>query len=261
MPSYSLTAKQKQKFDALAKSQPTNARGGSDFRAEITDEDGDSITISLRGTVGDSWEENDHESIVSQLEASPEKDVVLHINSLGGAVFDGFGIANALISHQGTVTAIIEGVAFSAASFIAIAADKVVMHKASTYGIHRSLTLTHGNSLEHKATIEWLDAIDEILIDMYVEKTGKTPEEIVAILDGTVDGTIYTAKNAVKEGFADEVYEPKKKKTKKAAEPEEVVEVKDSVVRDFTALRAERRKSAMIQQAQRISDLVESLSP
>ena len=55
MPSYSLTAKQKQKFDALAKSQPTNARGGSDFRAEITDEDGDSITISLRGTVGDSW--------------------------------------------------------------------------------------------------------------------------------------------------------------------------------------------------------------
>jgi ATP-dependent Clp protease, protease subunit len=197
-------------FRALAKSQPTNGPQGSDIRCEIVNESEDVITISVRGTVGDFWESNDHKTIVDQLEASPKKKLKLHINSLGGSVFDGFGIANAVIAHEGESEAIIEGVAFSAASFIAIACDKVTMHKASTYGIHRSMTATYGNSKDHEATQEWLDAIDDVLVAMYMDKTGKGEAEVLSLLDGTRDGTIMTAKEALAQGFADEIYEPKK---------------------------------------------------
>lgn len=197
-------------FRALAKAQPTNGPQGSDIRCEIVNESEDAITISIRGTVGDYWESNDHKTIVDQLEASPKKKLKLHINSLGGSVFDGFGIANAVVAHEGESEAIIEGVAFSAASFIAIACDKVTMHKASTYGIHRSLTLTYGNSKDHEATQEWLNAIDDVLVDMYVDKTGKSKDEVIALIDGTRDGTIMTAKEALAAGFADAIYEPKK---------------------------------------------------
>jgi len=170
------------------------------------------IEIAIRGVVGDLSEECDHSSVVEALKDDPKANVTLYVNSMGGSVFDGFGIMNALLAHEGEVTAVIEGVAYSAASFLVLAADRVCAYKASTFGVHRSLTFTYGNQKAHAATIERLNAIDEILIELYVEKTGLSTEEIENLLDGTSDGTMLKASEAKEKGFIDEVLEPKKKK-------------------------------------------------
>ena len=185
------------------------ATGKSDFVCQVSSATESDIVLSIRGVVGDEWEENDHATVVEALQKSPKAGVTIYVNSMGGSVFEGFGITNALLAHEGHVTAIIEGVAYSAASFLVLAADKVIAHKASAYGIHRSMVMTMGNQIDHAAAIQQLDAIDNILIDMYVAKTGLKEEAIVAMLDATLDGTMLTAKKAVALGFVDEIFTAK----------------------------------------------------
>lgn len=250
-----------QAFQALSQNQIVNS-SGSDFRCEITNEDDSNITIAIRGVVGDYFEENDHATVVAKLEANPTKNVTLRVNSMGGSVFDGFGIANALLAHEGEVTAIIEGVAYSAASFLVLAADKVVAFKASTYGIHRSLTLTYGNQVEHQATIERLNAIDEILIELYVEKTGLPEAEIIDLIDGTADGTMLKAVDAHAKGFVDEIYSPpKKSKDKKTADSPAKSEAATST---FAEIKAQRevmlRRREAEESRRRVQNLLDKLA-
>lgn len=60
----------------------------------------------------------------------------LQINSPGGSVWDGYAIYNALKMHPAIVTAHILGVAASAASFIAMAAEEIVAYRPSEMMIH-----------------------------------------------------------------------------------------------------------------------------
>ncbi len=186
-----------------------NQLPGSDFVCVLAEGDSDSIELTLRGGVGDEFAGNTHDAVAEALAANPEAPVTIKINSVGGSVFEGFGIANALLAHKGEVTAVIEGIAYSAATFPLLVADKVVAHKASTVGIHRAMTPVMGNQVEHAAAIKQLDAIDSILIELYAEKTGMSEDEIVELLDASIDGTMLSAKKAVELGFADEIYSVK----------------------------------------------------
>jgi hypothetical protein len=70
----------------------------------------------------------------------------VRLNSPGGDYFDGVAIANALARHPATVTVHVDGLAASAASVIAMAGDKVVMHPGAQMMIHDALTMTIGNA-------------------------------------------------------------------------------------------------------------------
>ncbi len=246
-------------FAAKAIKVPEASGEASDFRCEVTSQGEDGITLTLRGTVGDGWVGNDHVSVSDALEANPTAPVTMHINSLGGSVFEGFGIANALLSHEGEVTAIIEGVAYSAATFPLLVADKVIAHKASTVGIHRSMVLTMGNQVEHAAAIQQLDAIDSILIDMYVAKTGISVEGIVEMLDATIDGTMMSSKEALAKGFVDEIYTPKAADDNDQDEEDEEDEEKaqaDLGHVQLQAHKAQRRKKAGIAARVKLREIV-----
>jgi hypothetical protein len=54
-------------------------------------------------------------------------EIRLHINSPGGEVYEGLAILNLLRNHKAHVVAVVDGLAASAASFIAAGADEVVM--------------------------------------------------------------------------------------------------------------------------------------
>jgi ATP-dependent protease ClpP protease subunit len=64
--------------------------------------------------------------------------ITLRINSPGGDVFDGLAIHNALKNHKATVTAHIDGIAASIASYIAMAADSIVMPANTFMLVHRA---------------------------------------------------------------------------------------------------------------------------
>lgn len=124
------------------------------------------------------------------------------INSPGGSVFDGLAIYNALRQHKATVNVTVMGVAASAASFIAMAGDKITMPENAFLMVHNAMGGVFGNAQEIRDWADTLDKIGASLIGIYVARTGKSEADVKALLDAE---TWMTAKEALDLGFADEV--------------------------------------------------------
>lgn len=125
----------------------------------------------------------------------------VHINSGGGDIFEGVAIHNALKNHQGDVTVHIDGVAASAASFIAMAGDRIVMEANATMMIHDAWTVVVGNAAEMREAADLLDLLSDTIAEMYAKKTGDTTESWRTKMQGEV---WYSADQAVAAGLADE---------------------------------------------------------
>lgn len=127
--------------------------------------------------------------------------VTVRINSPGGDVFAGLAIYNALNEHEGEVTVKVDGLAASAASFIAMAGDKIIMLPGSLMMVHNSSTISFGNAEDMQQTIEQLKAADESMVSIYAARTGQTEERIRELLAAE---TWMNADEAVELGFATE---------------------------------------------------------
>lgn len=184
-----------------------NALSDQDFRVFVNKDSDGPIELLIMDDIGENWygEGISAKSVVGFVNEHRGQDFNVRINSPGGLVYDGLVIYNALANHDGNVTVTIEGLAFSAASFIAMAGDTIRMHEASDIGIHRALAGVAGNAKAIRGVAEWLDNIDEHLLDIYSSRTNADRSQIEAWLDGTDDGTLFSAKDAVEHGFADEL--------------------------------------------------------
>lgn len=127
------------------------------------------------------------------------------IDSTGGSFYDGLVMYNAFLDHDGEITAKIQGLAFSAATLPAMGASKLVMASQSDFGIHRAWTVAAGNQNQLSGVIEWLAKVDDHLANIYQEKSGSDIEQINDWLDGTDDGTLFNAEEALAAGFADSI--------------------------------------------------------
>lgn len=146
--------------------------------------------------------------IKSALNQSPTSPVTVSINSPGGLAYEGMAIYNALAAHQGDVTTVNEGLAYSAASIIFMAGDKRKVHESSHFGIHRSRGGGFGTSTTVMAVAEFLDKLDDLAIDLYARRTGQSVEQITNFIDGTSNGemgTMFSASEAVAASFATEI--------------------------------------------------------
>lgn len=133
--------------------------------------------------------------------------IALRINSPGGDVFDGVAIHNALKNNKATVIAHIDGIAASAASFIAMAADKIVMPSNSFMLIHGAAGFAMGGADEMRALADDLDRIDKSLTATYAARAKITPAKVQALMK---EDRLMDADEAHKFGFADEITEPVK---------------------------------------------------
>lgn len=139
-------------------------------------------------------------------EAGDVERIELLVNSGGGAVWDGLAILNVLRSHPATVTARVDGIAASAASFIAVACDEVVMMPNSRMMIHDALGLCIGQAADMREYAAFLDDTSSNIAEIYAERAGGTTEEWRERM--TANGLIgqwYTAQEAVDAGLADKV--------------------------------------------------------
>ncbi len=139
---------------------------------------------------------------IGELKALDVATVNLAINSPGGQVFDAIAIYNALRQHPASIEVTVMGVAASAASLIAMAGDKIVMPENSFMMIHNPLNFAYGNADDLREMADVLDKIGASLVATYVARTGKSEEEIKALLDAE---TWLNAEEAVAQGFADEL--------------------------------------------------------
>lgn len=166
--------------------------------------------IYLYGSIGESFFGLDDsitaKSVMDQL-AEVDGDVTVHISSGGGDVYCGIDVMNALREHPGQVTVIVESLAASAASFIAVGgADRVLMRDSSELMIHKAWTFADGNADEIRRTLSDLDRQDMKLAKIYADKAGGSVDEW---LDRMGEETWYTAQEAVDAGLADGLVEAK----------------------------------------------------
>ena len=166
--------------------------------------------MMLYGDVGDLgyWYEDGADfftsmDIIKALAAyGSKKPIDVHINSGGGAAYEGIAIANALRSHKGEVTCYNDAVAASAASIIFAAGDQSVMSTGSTLMIHDPSGVTLGTERDHQKSIESLNALGDAMAELYAEKTGSTTK---AMRDIMREETWYVSEEAVKAKFADKM--------------------------------------------------------
>ncbi|EMD6814824.1 Clp protease ClpP [Citrobacter koseri] len=126
----------------------------------------------------------------------------LYINSPGGDVFDGIAIFNALKHHGAAITVYIDGLAASMASVIAMVGNPVIMPENTMMMIHKPWGFAGGDANDMRDYADLLDKVESVLIPAYAEKTGKSTEEIAAMLE---DETWMDGKECVALGFADQV--------------------------------------------------------
>lgn len=128
--------------------------------------------------------------------------IELHINSPGGDVFDGLAIYAALQAHDGPVSVVVDGLAASAASFIALAGDTISMAPNAFLMIHNAWGVVVGNQNDMTETAAVLAKIDSQLASLYAEKTGQTVAAIAAMMAAE---TWFTAQEAKEAGFIDSI--------------------------------------------------------
>lgn len=162
--------------------------------------------VYLYGTIGaDFWDEassNTARDFSQTLDSLSPKPLDIRIDSCGGDVYEGFAIASAIQRYEGETTAYIDGVAASAASYIALMADKVVMTDYAQLMIHDAWTWCSGNSRELLDTASRLDALDATIAGIIAARSGMGLDAVRAAMDAE---TWYTAEAAVENNLADEV--------------------------------------------------------
>ena len=128
--------------------------------------------------------------------------IILCMFSPGGDVFEGIAIYNLLRNHPADITVYIDGVAASMASVVAMAGDRVVMPENAMMMIYKPWGISGGNAGDMRDYADLLDKVETVLIPAYARKTGKSAQEITAMLE---DETWMDGKECLKHGFADEL--------------------------------------------------------
>lgn len=160
--------------------------------------------IHLYGTVGASWWDEDYftaRQVREQL-AALSGDITVRINSGGGNASEGQAIYTMLSDHPGKVTVVVDGVAASAASLIAMAGDEIVMRLGAWMLIHDPATpWTNGRGTEedHLKEADLLRVISNGYADIYAARSGMSREDARQVMQ---DETVMDGQMAVDMGFA-----------------------------------------------------------
>lgn len=140
---------------------------------------------------------------IREFDALPQDaEIELSVHSPGGSVFEALAIYHVLARAKDRLVARVEGMAASAASLIVMAAHRIEMPENAYMMIHNPWAASIGDSEAMRAMADMLDKVKGSLTAIYVRRTGKTDEEVAALLDAE---TWMTGTEAVAAGFADAV--------------------------------------------------------
>ncbi|RVD66413.1 ClpP-like prohead protease/major capsid protein fusion protein [Mesorhizobium sp. M7A.F.Ca.ET.027.03.2.1] len=158
--------------------------------------------LVLYGPVGisDFWEDTGFTAIqVMSALSELRGDVTVRINSAGGIAYEGVAIYHLLKNHDGKVRIVIDAIAASAASVVAMAGDEIVMPEGTVMMIHNPSGITFGNADDHRETADLLEQLGTIWAQVYVKRTGLPETEIAAMMKAE---TWLSGDEAVAKGFA-----------------------------------------------------------
>src|SRR6266545_35116 len=176
------------------------AKGPGDWYRIVNQTDGDVAEVYIYDEIG--WWGTTAQRFVDELRQITASRIDLHINSPGGDVFDGIAIYNALLDHQARVEVSVDGLAASAASFIAQAGDRVVMAANAQMMIHKAFGLCIGNDDDMEQMRDMLCRVSSNIAAIYAARSGVG--DVEEWLGHMAAETWYGAIEAVAAGLADE---------------------------------------------------------
>lgn len=128
--------------------------------------------------------------------------ITVKLNSVGGDLYTGIAIHNAIKGLAGSKTVIVEGIAASAASVIMCAGDAVEVYPGSMVMIHgvSAGLCDYYNITDLKQVIKGFDAAEKAIAEIYAAKTGTDVDTLRSMI---TKETWMTGKEAIEKGFAD----------------------------------------------------------
>ena len=146
----------------------------------------------------------DFDKALKEARKNGAKNLNIRINSPGGDVYSAVAMRS-MVMNAGfdNVRVLVEGLCASAATlFATIPNAHVVIAEGSEFMIHNPMTIAWGNANEMQKTVDHLHKMEDQFHGMYAAKTGKEEDQIKEWMDAT---TWFTAKEAVENGFCDEL--------------------------------------------------------
>ena len=139
-----------------------------------------------------------------QLDEIPEADTIeLHINSNGGEVKEGVAIYNMLKQHKAHKTCYVDGYAYSIASVICMACEKIIMGLGTSMLIHNMAAYVYGNAGQLRKMADDLDVLMESNRKIYMERAkGLTEDQLSEMMEKE---TFLTPEQCLEYGFCDEI--------------------------------------------------------
>lgn len=135
--------------------------------------------------------------------------VELHINSYGGSLFASVAIFNFLRASDKKIDVVIDGVAASGASLIAMCGRSLKMPKNTMLMIHRASTFGYGNCEDLRKAADMLEKLDNtVLIETYADKCNCSRDELMEKISNE---TWISAAEAYDLGLCDELIETQEK--------------------------------------------------
>lgn len=160
-------------------------------------------TLWLYDVIGaDAWGGVDAARFAQDVAAIEAPVIHLRINSPGGDVFDARAMATALRAHPARIVAHIDGLAASAASYVAMAADEVEISDGAFLMIHNAWGVVLGNRhdlLEMALTLEHIDA------SIAADYQRKSDQDLATVQRWMDAETWFTARQALEAGLVDRV--------------------------------------------------------
>lgn len=179
----------------------------------LPEHDTDAVAVLLYGAIGKD-EKVDCSSVVAEIMQLSDKykNIDIRINSLGGEVFAGMAIFNALRTSPANINIYVDGVAASMAAVIALCGRPLHMSRYSRLMLHQVSGGVMGTSAEIRSYADQIDSLNEVLVSVVSERSGLTSDEVKTRWFDGKDHWI-TAQEAIQLHLADSIFDMKEGKT------------------------------------------------
>lgn len=161
---------------------------------------GGNLLIEMYGDIGESFfGDGITAQQVSEALKTPHDSITVRLNSPGGDAFVGVALYNLLKSDGTPVRCIVDGLAASAASLVAMAGDVIEMGTGTMLMIHPAMMLEYGTSVDMRTAADVLEKVSGAMSDIYAERSG---QDRAKVLDMMYAETWMSPQEAIDLGFA-----------------------------------------------------------
>lgn len=130
----------------------------------------------------------------------------VHVNSIGGEVYSGIAIFNALRNCRSEVVIYIDGIAASIAGVIALCGRRVEMSRYAQLMLHSVSGGCYGNKQDLRDMIDSIEKLEDMIASIIAGRCGRRKEEVTAEYFDGKDHWI-SAEDALRMGMADRIYD------------------------------------------------------